>query len=437
MLLATLVSGCSEEEGVAVRTATVERGDVVEIVEAPGTIVPRAAAVLTAPAAGTVATLSVSDGQEVHAGQEILVIESPDARDALARAQAADAQAARSARTPAPGRRGTTAEQRRAREEALRGFADARARAEQIPDEAARTQALAALDAARAQYDLLSAQSEQLAGQVEAGLASVGSALSSLGQAQRVQTRAAVEAAQRVVDSLVVRAPIAGRVWLAGGGGGGGGAAALPPGAAGLLAAGGVQLPDAGDAGGASAGPLTEGTPVAAGARLAVVVDASTLSVTADIDETDVLQVRPGTGADLSLDAVPDADYGATVTAVDPEPSPGNGGAVSYTARMTFDGGTLPGGEPAPAPLPGMSAVVSLRVREAPQALRVPASAVLRAEAGRSEAVWVVEDGRAQRRDVSVGARGEESVEVLSGLREGETVAVSGLDALRDGAEVP
>ena len=104
---------------------------------------------------------------------------------------------------------------------------------------------------------------------------------------------------------------------------------------------------------------------------------------------------------------------------------------------MSFDGGTLPDGAPAPAPLPGMSAVVSLRVREAAAVLRVPSAAVLRAEAGRAESVWVVEDGRASRRDITVGARGEGHVEVLDGLQEGDTVAVSGADALREGAEVP
>ncbi|GAB7189564.1 hypothetical protein NUM3379_02700 [Kineococcus sp. NUM-3379] len=434
------LTACSDAEEVVVDTEQVTRGDVVEVVEAPGAIVPRATATLTAPAAGTVATLAVTDGQEVQAGQELLVLDSPEARENLARAEQADAQAARSGRVPTAGRTGTTAEQRRARAEALQGFEDARARAELIGDEAARTQALAALDAARAQYDLLSAQSEQLTKQVEQGLASVGTALGSLGQAQRVQTRAAVDAARRVVDSLVVEAPISGRVSLSASGGAGGGAA-LPAGAAGLLASSGISLPPgAGAAGGAQAGsaaPLSAGAPVAAGSALAVITDASVLTVTAEVDETDVLQVRPGTKADLSLDAVPEADYGATVTSLDPEPSTGSGGAVAFTARMSFDGGTLPGGAPAPAPLPGMSAVVSLRVREAPGVLRVPAGALLRAEGGRAEGVWLVRAGRAHRQDVTVGARGEEFVEVLAGLTEGQEVAVSGLDTLREGAEVP
>ncbi|WP_345712603.1 efflux RND transporter periplasmic adaptor subunit, partial [Kineococcus glutinatus] len=174
-----------------------------------------------------------------------------------------------------------------------------------------------------------------------------------------------------------------------------------------------------------------------AGVALAVVTDASTLGVTAAVDETDVLQVRPGTVADVSIDAVPEAAYAATVVAVDPQPATGGAGAVTFSTRMSFDGGTLRGGAPAPAPLPGMSAVVSLRVREAPGALRVPAAAVLRAEGSRPEGVWVVSGTRVHRRDVSIGARGEEDVEVVRGLAAGERVAVSGLDRLTEGGRLP
>ncbi|WP_345713753.1 efflux RND transporter periplasmic adaptor subunit, partial [Kineococcus glutinatus] len=80
VVLLGLLTGCSGEDVPPVRTAEVTRGDVVEVVEAPGTVVPRAQATLSAPAAGTVASLAVVDGQEVAAGQELFVVDSPQAR---------------------------------------------------------------------------------------------------------------------------------------------------------------------------------------------------------------------------------------------------------------------------------------------------------------------------------------------------------------------
>ena len=61
-------------------------------------------------------------------------------------------------------------------------------------------------------------------------------------------------------------------------------------------------------------------------------------------------------------------------------------------------------------------------------------SAVVRDE-GR-DAVYVVEDGRAQRVEVVVGAQGDEMVEVRSGLSGGESVVVRDADRLSDGQAV-
>jgi multidrug efflux pump subunit AcrA (membrane-fusion protein) len=66
--------------------------------------------------------------------------------------------------------------------------------------------------------------------------------------------------------------------------------------------------------------------------------------------------------------------------------------------------------------------------------LTVPAAAVL--ERGQIASVFVVEDGTARLRLVTLGARDGESVEVLSGLREGERVVTPAPAALADGGAV-
>ncbi|MDQ1601471.1 MAG: hypothetical protein QOD68_2945, partial [Actinomycetota bacterium] len=93
------VAGCTGGSGPDVEVAAVGRATVVEVVEAPATVSARATATVTSPADGTVAALRVREGQQVHAGQVLLRVESPDARRRLRQALRADAEAA-SAGTP-------------------------------------------------------------------------------------------------------------------------------------------------------------------------------------------------------------------------------------------------------------------------------------------------------------------------------------------------
>ena len=72
-------------------------------------------------------------------------------------------------------------------------------------------------------------------------------------------------------------------------------------------------------------------------------------------------------------------------------------------------------------PAPGAAAKVVFPIRAETRTLRVPASAVYRR--GELTAVYVLADGRALLRQVRLGAQQGDSLEVLAGLRPGETVA--------------
>jgi RND family efflux transporter MFP subunit len=174
--------------------------------------------------------------------------------------------------------------------------------------------------------------------------------------------------------------------------------------------------------------------PVASGTGLMTITDVSSLSLRASVDETDVLLVRPGVTADVELDAVPGAVYAATVRSVDLQPTTSARGGVSYLVRLSLGAGRGEDGAAAPAPRPGMSAVARLKVRTATDAVSVPATAVFRD--GARDAVWVVEDGRARRRDVTLGAQGDDRVEVTSGLTVGQAVVVRGADRATEGLQV-
>lgn len=431
-----LVTSCSGGDDSRIRVDTVSRATVVEIVEAPATVAARASASVSSPAEGTVAGLRVRDGQDVRAGQVLLRVESPQARRQLRQARTADRRAAAGAAGAAvpvslPAARAADAT-------AQRAFDRARRAVRRIPDRATRVQARSALRVSRSQYAAASAQAAAAVRALSVGLGSLSAAVGALSSAQRVQTRAAVDVARRAVAALTVRAPIDGTVSLS----------PPPEDGVGTTGSGGLldQLPPelasrAGDVlGGSASGPaveaeLTQGRPVSTGQGLLTVTDTSALSLQAQVDETDVLLVRPGIPASAELDAVPDATYAADVSAIDPAPTTSTRGGVTYVVRLSLGAGSLPGGRTAPVPRPGMSAVVDLQVRTAARAVAAPAAAVFRD--GRRDVVWAVKNGLARERVVTLGAQGRAQIQVLEGLAVGERIVVRGADRVTDGQRVP
>ena len=423
---ALLLAGCGGDDGADVRVEEVGRGTVNEVVDAPATVTARATSTVTSPADGTVASLVVPDGATVRRGDVLLVLDSPAARERLASAQETAAGAGVRVVLPQADLDPLQDQLDRAASDA---FATSRSAAAQVPDPAARAAALTAIAEAEARYAAAAAAARSVVASVGAGVGSVEDALNAVGSTQRASADALVASAQATVDGLTVRAPQDGVVTYGDGGGGETGA----PDLSGLVGALPPELAGAAEALGGGGGPapqttaaLAVGVNVASGSPLLSVTDTSGLGVVAEVDETDVLLVRPGVQAGVELDAVPSADYSASVTSVDVMPTSSTGGGVTYRVRLSL---VVPPG--APSPLPGMSAVVDLRVRESVGALSVPAAAVVRD--GAADAVYVEEDGAYRRREVVLGALGEEAVEVVSGLRLGERVVVSGADQLTDG----
>ncbi|MDB6062742.1 MAG: efflux transporter periplasmic adaptor subunit [Verrucomicrobiaceae bacterium] len=83
----------------------------------------------------------------------------------------------------------------------------------------------------------------------------------------------------------------------------------------------------------------------------------------------------------------------------------------------------------------GQFARIAMDTQQIPDALLLPQRAVQDLQG--SNFVWVVDgDGKAQNRDVKMGARIEHDWQVLSGLKAGETVIVDGVQKLKSGVPV-
>ncbi|MEO3777025.1 HlyD family efflux transporter periplasmic adaptor subunit [Micromonospora sp. B11E3] len=453
VLTGTTAAACGDEKS-PVASATAQRSTVTEVIDAPATVTARAAATLTAPADGTLASLRVQPGQRVKRGQVLAVVDSPSARDRLRQAKEALAAAKRAGRGFSVGdlggsRRGTD-------RAAADAFDAAQAAAEKISDQRLRDALLAQVRSARKQYAAAARAADDAVRAVQRGIGGLSSAVGALSAAQRVQAQQAYDLAKAAVDALTLRAPIAGVVQPGGTrasagvppealagllGQSGGAAAAIDPSA--LAPAQGGPPPGVDDA-------VSVGGRVTAGTPILTIVDTGALGLLAEVDETDVLLVRSGLAATVELDAVTGATYEATVRSVDVLPTTSARGGVSYRVRLALGPGRLGGAEgeagagaeagagdgaaTAPTPRPGMNAIVHLRVREAADAVAVPASAVFSAD-GR-DAVWVVRDGRAERAAVTVGVQGQDLVQILGGVAAGERVVVRGTDQVRAGQEV-
>jgi RND family efflux transporter MFP subunit len=144
------------------------------------------------------------------------------------------------------------------------------------------------------------------------------------------------------------------------------------------------------------------------------------LQIVAEVNEEDIPRVAPGQRTLLRADAFPEAPLEAKVASITPMGDP-----VAKTYRVHF---ALPDDTPLRI---GMTVEVNVVTATRPEALLVPVSALTS-----NGAVFVVEDGRAQRREVATGIRGTTEVEVAEGLTEGEMVVVPVQDGLVDGARV-
>jgi HlyD family secretion protein len=420
-----------------VQLAEVVRADVAEVVEAPGNVTARATATLSSPADAVVEAVLVQDGESVTAGQVLVRLVSDSAQQRLRAAETAAANAA-AARVTVP-RADLSPLQDSLDAAATASFDAGYAAAALLPEPEQRAAAERQVADAERQYAQASAAARAAVRSANAGAGSIETALNAVGGAQRAQAQAAVVAARGVVDALTVLAPIDGVVTLGGVESGGGGSdlsgllGELPGEVQGqaeqLLGGGGAGAPRT------TSAELTVGQAVSSGSALLSITDVSGLGVTAEVDETDVLLVQPGVLAEVEIDAVPDAVYGATVTSVDVASTPSSRGGVAYRVRLVLGEGRTADDEPAPVPKPGMSAVVDLKVRSSgAEALAVPASAVVRD--GADDAVLVVADGRVERRVVRLGAQGEDRVEVVRGVEAGERVVARDVDRLTDGQRV-
>lgn len=163
---------------------------------------------------------------------------------------------------------------------------------------------------------------------------------------------------------------------------------------------------------------------LAPGAPLFHLARTDRIRFNAGLSEQQVVHVREGAKAALSLDALPERAFTGRVTRVGSVDKPGE---AAFPVEVRVD-------NPDGAIRPGMVARITLTGRKMPEALQVPSVALRRGADGLG--LFVVDKGTARRRPVTLEALVDERAVIGEGLTAGEQVVVVGQTALKDGEPV-
>jgi HlyD family secretion protein len=205
------------------------------------------------------------------------------------------------------------------------------------------------------------------------------------------------------------------------------------------------------------------GTMNNAGTQILTVSDLSRMLVKADVDETDVVDIRIGQKAKITVDALPDTSFVGTVLEIGNTAKRSATGAIegqtNFEVKVVFD-------QSVPAVRPGMTADVEIETATHGKTAGVPIQAVVvrtereieratkkkgvkEPKKSRSDAiaaeddtvgrkdkeitgVFVVRDGVAKFVPVRTGIASETMIEIFGDLKPGESVVSGPYKALRE-----
>jgi RND family efflux transporter MFP subunit len=147
----------------------------------------------------------------------------------------------------------------------------------------------------------------------------------------------------------------------------------------------------------------------------------------AEVDQADIPKIRIGQKATVRLDTFPGRAFDAATNEVGLASTPDVAGRVRYRVKLRVS-------QPDGLLKVGMTGTVSFIIARRAQVLALPAPLIL--QQGEDEFVVVLAGDRVHLRKIRTGLRGEELLEIASGLKAGELVVDQGRAKLKDGQRV-
>ena len=378
----------AEEAAVPIKAATVQKTAIQRVITADAVLFPLQQAALVPKISAPVKTFYVSRGTKVHRGQLLAVLENRDLAAAQEENKGALEQAEAAYVT------GTSAG---VPEELQKATGDAQSTKEQ-------------LDAAQKLYDSrLDLFKQGALPRKDLDQAAVGLA----------QAKPQYELAKQHVDSLnaVVKHQelkgLQGQLSSAKG---------KFQGAAAQLSYSEIRSPIDGVV---TDRPLYPGEMAAAGAPLITVMDISRVTARAHIPQGDAALLKVGDNATIAVLEL-DQPVEGKVILVSPALDP-NSTTVEVWVQAK---------NPKQVLKPGSSVRLSMISAAIPEALVVPASALLTGADGATTVMLIGEDQHAHQQAIKTGIRQDDKLQITDGLKEGERVVTDGAYGLPDNAKV-
>jgi HlyD family secretion protein len=368
--------------GAPIDTLRAVRSDLVQTVVASGRIMTPQRVSVGAVITGRVVRIPVQEGQSVRRGDVLIELDDSDERASVAQTRAAVAQAEAKVRQlrelglPA-------AEQSLIQVQA--NLTQARRQYDRAVELKAKGfVSQAALDDAQRNLDVAESQLRSAKLQVQSNSAA-GSEFA-VAETAAAQARASLGVAEAKLDDTVIRAPVDG-----------------------ILIARAVE----------------PGNVVQPGKELMALAPAGETQVVVQIDEKNLAQLRVGQKALGSADAYPLERFAAELVYINPGIDALRG-AVEVKLRVPNPPGYL---------RQDMTVSVDIEVARSTGAVVVPADAVRDANSAHP---WVlaVDGGRAMRRAVKLGLKGDGRVEVLEGVAPGDLLVSGAQQAVKAGQRV-
>ena len=171
--------------------------------------------------------------------------------------------------------------------------------------------------------------------------------------------------------------------------------------------------------------PLFPGETASAGTPVITVMDTTSLLAKLHISQAAAQKLAVGGAAELTIPGERDPQP-ATISLISPALDPGST-TVEIWLKLPNPGGRYRVGTPVHAAIRGITI---------PDALQLPAGAILPADDGSTNVLVVGSDGKAHKHLVKVGLRTTENVQILSGVTPADMVITEGGYGLDDGTKV-
>lgn len=148
------------------------------------------------------------------------------------------------------------------------------------------------------------------------------------------------------------------------------------------------------------------------------VVDTSQIKFIGTVDEIDILKIKKGQSATISVDAIPDRKFTGRVSFISPFGATATGGVVKFNVTVLLD--------PTDIDLKGgLTATADITIQHIEDALLLPVTAVTTDSDGSFVNVSTDNGTKSEKRNVTLGAQTQQMVQILDGVSEGERVLIN------------